>query len=107
MRVSIGENDIVSYAEHLASVISGTAKSEGWSSTKNIVYRCPMHLLPVLDSMAEVAVKTRTAMITMLLRAGIEAVRDNLDVETIEKLTIAEAKAWASMSPEDDGTESL
>lgn len=100
MKYQIGENEFITRAEQIAGVMAGNGVAEYWGQTKNIAYRCPWHLMPVLDSMAEVAGKTRTAMLTILLQVGIDEVRSKLDMKTAERLTIAEAKAWELYQPD-------
>ena len=102
MKIQVSENEFVTQAEHVANVISGTGTSGMTHAAKAVVYRCPINILVVLDSMAEQSKKSRNAMINMLLQVGIDEVRENLDQDVIEKLSIAEAKAMQQQYAEAD-----
>ena len=102
MKMQISETEFVTQAEHVANVISGTGSSGNMHAAKALVYRCPINILVVVDSMASQAKKSRNAMINLLLQVGIDEVRENLDVSTIEKLSIAEAESIEQHYTDDD-----
>lgn len=93
MKIQISETEFVTQAEHVAGVIAGIGSNINTHSAKALVYRCPIDILVVVDSMASQAKKSRNAMLTLLLQVGIDEVRENLDVVTIEKLSVAEAQS--------------
>lgn len=87
-------NEEVSQAQHVAGIISGTAKTSSTASVKSVAYRAPVHLLAAVDAMAVHAKKSRNAMINLLLQVGIDEVRENLDQQdVIEKLSALEFEA--------------
>ena len=87
-------NEEVSQAEHIAGILSGTNSTTSTAVVRAVAYRAPIHILAVVDAMAQQAKKSRTSMINMLLQVGIDEVREKLeDPELIEKLSILEAQA--------------
>jgi hypothetical protein len=86
-------NHEVSQADHVAGILSGTATTTSVAATRPLNYRIPVHLLAVVDAMADQAKKSRNAMLNLLLQVAIDDVREKLDTDVIESLSIGEAKA--------------
>ena len=93
-------NQEVSQAEHVAGILAGTSSQKSIAAVRPVAYRAPVHLLAVVDSMAAHSKKSRNQMLNLLLQVGIDEVRDNLDEDVIEKLSIAEAQILSDLSGE-------
>lgn len=83
----------VTHAQHVASIVAGTAKTNVVATAKNIAHRIPVHLCAQVDAMAQTAGKSRNAMINLLINVGLQEVRAEVSLEVGEALTIAEARA--------------
>ena len=97
-------NEEVTQADHVAGVISGTGKNIMKAASHSVSYRVPMHLLVTVDAMAAEAKKSRNAMLNMLVQVGIDEVREKLDQDVAERLTIGEAQAFAVLRGESTET---
>lgn len=93
-------NHEISQADHVAGIISGTAKNSMRAAAYAVSYRVPMHLLSAVDAMAAESRKSRNAMLNLLVQVGIDEVREKLDQDVAERLTVQEAKAFAVLSSE-------
>lgn len=79
--------------ELLAGMISGTASYSQTAVVRNVSYRAPVSVLSSVDAIAAKAGKSRNLIMTLLLKAGIEQVRDKLNDEVAESLMFAEGDA--------------
>lgn len=93
-------NEEVSQAQHVAGIVSGTSSQKGVAAVRPVAYRAPVYLLAIVDSMAAQSKKSRNQMLSLLLQVGIDEVRDNLEEDVIEKLSIAEAQILSELSGE-------
>lgn len=91
MKIKVSDTEYISQAEHVAGILSGTAKTILTSATRGVAYRAPIHLLAIIDAMATHSGTSRNSMINSLLEVGIDEVRENLDqIDVIAKLSILE-----------------
>ena len=95
-------------AEILASQLEGTGQATAVAAIRPVNYRAPIHLLGVVDAMAEHAGKSRAYMISALISVGICSVTDSLtDQPTIDALALLQAKHLGLLldgaTPECDG----
>jgi hypothetical protein len=89
--------DDVTYAQHVANLVSGTAKNDLTASAKSIAHRIPVHLCASVDAMAHHSGKSRNAMINLLINVGLSEVRAELSEEVAQSLVVAESKALAAL----------
>ena len=80
------EMDIPRKAAHVGSMIEKTGTSVFKSTARATNFRCPEHILAEVDAMAELASKSRNAMLVYLLEAAIEEVRTTLDQDTLQRV---------------------
>lgn len=99
MKIKVSENEYISQAQHVAGILSGTAKSSLTAATRGVAYRAPIHILAVVDAMAAHSGTSRNSMINSLLQVGIDEVRENLDqLDIIEKLSVLEYQHLQALS---------
>jgi hypothetical protein len=74
------------------------------AASHSVSYRVPMHILVTVDAMAAEARKSRNAMLNMLVQVGIDEVREKLDQDVAERLTVQEAGAFSALVGESTET---
>jgi hypothetical protein len=95
MKIKIDDSESISQAEHVAGILSGTAQTTMVAAMHSVSYRVPMHVLATVDAMAAQSKKSRNAMFNLLVQVGIDEVREKLDQDVAERLTIEEARAFS------------
>lgn len=99
MKIKVSETEYISQAEHVAAILSGTAKTTMTAATRAVAYRAPIHILAVVDAMAAHSGKSRNSMLNSLLQVGIDEVRENLDqIDIIQKLSVLESEHLQALS---------
>lgn len=76
-------------AEILASLLKGKAKASYKTVARGITVRLPILDLGYVEAMAKVTGDPRNKVMTFLIRAGIDATKELLDAETLEKVEVA------------------
>ena len=84
----IVDEETISQAEHAAGIIEGRAKTEYMGSTKVISVRLPLTLEAEVQAFAHKSGRSRNAMISILLEAGMEEVRKHISDETAEEIQL-------------------
>jgi uncharacterized protein (DUF1778 family) len=83
------EMEMPSKVAHVGAMLEKLGTSKYVSTARATNFRCPEHVLSEVDAMAELAGKSRNAMLVYLIEAAIEEVRSTLDDTTIYRLNEA------------------
>jgi predicted DNA-binding protein len=81
----MNENE-VTQAEITASIIEGKGNASYIGATKVISLRLPLFLEAEIQAFAHKSGKTRNGMVAMLLKTGIEQVKQHLSDEVLEEI---------------------
>ncbi len=93
----------ISHPEHVALLLMGQANSRGKAALTSLSVRIPVWQFLQLDAMAAKASKSRSAMVALVLQAGISAIHSHLDEKTLEELGHLEAEASLSRPQTESG----
>lgn len=88
MRVD-DEGTEVTKAEHIAQVLSGQGTTSLKADARPVLTRLPVWTLADVDAMADMAKKSRNAMVIHLLDVGVEEVRRQMADESLQALNEA------------------
>ena len=91
MKTRISNNEIITEADLVVNMLDKTIKIISDNETRMVSYRAPFHILAVIDAMANISGQSRNTLMNHLLQAGIDEVRERMDDEMVERLSIAEA----------------
>jgi hypothetical protein len=80
-----------------AAVVNGNGKAGMVAATHTIAYRCPMHLLPFIDSFADKSKKSRNFVISKLIEIGMNSTRDRLDQKALDDLDVRYSANYQKM----------
>jgi predicted DNA-binding protein len=95
MAITLDDGEVVTAAEHAASVISGTGKTDYWGVTKIISVRMPLHISNRLQALAHRSGKSRNATICNFLAVAIEEVEKHLSEEVVREVNELENEVIA------------
>lgn len=98
------DHDIPSEVEIVAGLVSGTAQTETINAVRSVSYRVPIHLLARIDAMAELAGKSRNAMLNAVVSAGLDEVEKVLPSDVLANV---QERSWNNLQALIGDTESL
>lgn len=84
--ITLEDGEEIRAADHAASIVEGSGKTEYIGTTKVISVRLPTHLAIKLQALAQKSGKTRNATVAILLEVGLEEVRARLSEDTFQQL---------------------
>lgn len=81
-------SDSHSKAEHLASLVTGGARSDFRGASIQRSHRFPAHLFVQIQNMAQIGGMPESQVINWLIECGLEAVKKNLPPEVAQRLVV-------------------
>lgn len=97
----------ITKAEHLAQVVGGHGTATMKADAKPVLTRLPVWSLAEVDAMAEMAHKSRNAMVIHLLDVGLEEVRKQMDDEAGQRLNELTTQRLVVMVADESDTENV
>lgn len=95
------EQDVIPQAaEHVASMIQGTATHYERAVTFQVVAKLPVYKVSMLDAYAKAANKSRTEMLSILLGLAFDEVHKELNDEGKQKIASLDALAMTQLTGE-------
>ena len=91
------EEEKVSAADMVASVVAGTGSRSSASVVRAVSYRVPVTMLARVDALSEKSGKSRNAMLNMLVDVGLEEVLSRLSEDDFEEVQSREMLAIESL----------
>ena len=90
MKHRISNNEVLTEADVVVNMLDKSITIISDNETRMVSYRAPFHILAVIDAMSNISGQSRNTLINHLLQAGIDEVRERMDDEMVERLSIAE-----------------
>lgn len=93
MKTRISENQTITEADTVIGMMTKSITIISGNDTRMVSYRAPFHILSAVDAISNISGQSRNTLISHLLQAGIDQVRDLMDKELAEQFSHAADKA--------------